>query len=152
MATGDKPLPPRSIDGVSTSATIQEGPYEPKGVLSHQYFPLESVMITEYGNDLSYMSSYWAVDKIWRLYIPDIGVYDRLRAKLLQQRVVVVDYTDMKNLGIYLPKNKYVSGIDELFRTTIDDLRELDKESLDRHLSEGRKVEDVLTSHYNKIG
>ena len=153
MSTGDKPLPPRNIDGVSTSTTIKDAAYDPKGVLAHEFFPLESVMITEYGSDLCYMATYWEVDKIWRLYIQDIDVYDRLRAKLLQQRVVVVDYSDMKNLGIYLPKNKYISGIDELYKTVLDELRQLDRESLDRHLSEMtyRTFDDVLKSHYDKI-
>lgn len=143
------PVPP-VVDGVSQNP-IKEGPYQPKGILSHEYFPLETVMISECGNDLSYMTTYWSVDRIWQLFIKDKGVYERLRDKLLQQRTVVVDYTDMNNLGIYIPKPKYFSGIDQMFRTVIDELRQLDRESLDRHLSEGMKIEDVLSSHYERL-
>lgn len=144
-----KLLPP-VIDGVTQNRT-NEGPYDPKGILSHEYFPLESVMITEYGNDLSYMTNYFIVDRIWKLYISNTSTYERLRDKLLQQRIVVVDYTDMSNLGVYIPKPKYFSGIDEMFKTVLDDLRQLDKESLDRHLSEGMRIEDVLTSHFERL-
>jgi hypothetical protein len=146
-----QPLPPK-VDGVSQDS-IKEGPYQPRGVLAHEYFPLETVIVTEYGNDLSYTANYFSVSKIWRLYIPDNDLYERLRNKLLQQRVVVVDYTDMSNLGIYLPKTKHFNGIDELFKTALGDLRELDRESLDRHLSEvgHRTVDDVLKSHYDRF-
>jgi hypothetical protein len=152
MTTGEgglRPIPPRNIDGVAQT-TLKEGPYEPKGILSHEYFSPELVLITEYGNDLSYAASYWAVDKIWQLYIRNRDTYERLRDKLLQQRVVVVDYTDMNSLGIYIPKHTYINGIEELFKTVLDDLRQMDKESLDRHLAglEYMKIEDVISQHH----
>jgi len=147
-----KLIPPKRIDGVSTDPH-QEGPYNPKGILSHEYYPLETVFVTEYGNDLSYMASYWAVDKIWQLFIRNRDTYERLRDKLLQQRVVVVDYNDMNNLGIYIPKHRYISGIEELFKTVLDDLRQMDREALDKHLADinAHTIEDVLKSHYERI-
>ena len=150
-----KPLPPKPpiIDGVTQEPT-KEGPYNPRGVLSHEYFPLELVAITEIGNDLNYMASYWQVTKIWKLFIPKLEVYERLRDKLLQGRTVVVDYSDMLNLGIYIPKNKQIDGLNELFKSTVMDLRELDRENLDRHLSEMRhkSAQDVLAEGFERIG
>jgi hypothetical protein len=156
MTTGEgglRPIPPRNIDGVAQT-TAKEGSYEPKGILSHEFFSPELVLITEYGNDLSYIASYWAVDKIWQLYIRNRDTYERLRDKLLQQRVVVVDYTDMNNLGIYIPKHTYVNGIEELFKTVLDDLRQMDKESLDRHLAgmEYMKIEDAMAAYHQAKG
>jgi hypothetical protein len=148
-----KVIPPKIIDGVSQDSGVKEGAYLPKGILSHNYFPPELVLVSEYGNDLSYMASYWSVDRIWKLYIPNVDVYERLRDKLLQQRNVVVDYTDMNNLGIFIPKNKYFSGIDEYFKTVLDDLRSMDREALDRHLMEvgHMSMQQVLDSHYEKL-
>jgi hypothetical protein len=154
MAAGEgglRPIPPRAVDGVSQNIT-KDGPYQPKGILSHEYFSPEFVLISEYGNDLVYSATYWDVDKIWQLYIRNRDIYERLRDKLLQQRLVVVDYSDMNNLGIYIPKHTYVSGIEELFKTVLDDLRAMDRETLDRHLAEGfRKLDNVLSSHYERI-
>jgi hypothetical protein len=152
MTTGEgglRPIPPRNIDGVSQTSH-QEGPFEPRGILSHEYFPPLMVLVTEYGNDLTYMASYWDVDKIWQLYIRNRNTYERLRDKLLQQRLVVVDYTNMHNLGIYIPKHTYVNGIEELFKTVLDDLRLMDKESLERHLSglDYMKIDDVIEKHH----
>jgi hypothetical protein len=145
-----RPIPPKIIDGVKEESSVKDGSYDPKGVLSHEFFPPTSVLICDIGSDLSYLASYWLVDKIWRLFIHDVDVYERLRDKLLQQRVVVVDYTDMNNLGIYIPKPKHVDGMEEMFRATVDVLRDMDKENLDRHLSEVSHMsqEDFLTHRF----
>jgi hypothetical protein len=158
MAAGEgglRPIPPRAIDGVSTDTGPKDAHYDPQGVLSHEFYPPTSVMITQLDSDLSYMATYWEVENIWRLFILNRDIYERARDKLLQSRTVVVDYTDMHNLGIYIPKNVYVSGIDELYKTMLDDLRQMDRENLDRHLTESRagrnKIDDVLQSHYERI-
>jgi hypothetical protein len=150
---GLRPIPPRNIDGVSQD-TQKQGPYEPRGILSHEYFSPDFVLITEYGNDLSYASDYWAIDKIWQLYIRNRDIYERLRDKLLQQRVVVVDYTNMNNLGIYIPKHTYVNGIEELFKTVLDELRAMDKESLERHLAglDYMKIDDTIEKYHQSKG
>jgi hypothetical protein len=60
----------------------------------------------------------------------------------------------MNNLGIYIPKHTYISGIEELFKTVLDELRSLDKESLDRHLAglEYMKLEDTMAAYYQSKG
>ena len=148
------PLPDR-IDGVTTEAEgLRQAAFVPEGVLVHEYFPLEWVIIKEVGNDLSYSTTYWDVDRFWQAYIRDRGIYERLRDRFLLGQPVVVDYTDAFKLGIYIPKNKYISGIDELYKTMMSDLRELDRKDIERILKEQgyAEIEDTLASHNRRTG
>jgi hypothetical protein len=143
---------PDRIDGInSVNEGIKEAAFIPEGVLIHEYYPLEWVFIKEIGNDLTYIGSHWDLDRYWKNYIKDRLIYERLRNKYLLGQQVVVDYTTYPNLGIYIPINKYVSGIGELYKTMLDECRSLDKEALDRIIKEQgyAKIEDTI-AHYKE--
>src|SRR5215831_2659947 len=82
------------IDGVSQEDLGKQA-FDPQGVLLHEYFPKEHVLITDPDLDLTYVATYWEVDNIWQAFVKDRNVYERLRNKLLDGRKVMVDYRDL---------------------------------------------------------
>jgi hypothetical protein len=147
------PIPPR-IDGVrSELEPWTQKAFIPEGVLKHEYYPLEYVIITEMGNDLSYMTTYWDVDRIWKNHIKDRDQYERARAKLLVGEPVILDYSDMDNVEVFIQNHRHISGIHELYKTTIEELRALDREDLEKLLEHGpMKIEELLEKHYTRLG
>jgi hypothetical protein len=145
---------PDRIDGVtSVNEGVKEAAFVPEGVLIHEYYPLEWVLVKEIGNDLIYIGSHWDLDRYWQNYIKDRLVYERLRNKYLLGQPVVVDYTTYPNLGVYIPINKYISGIGELYKTMLEECRSLDKESLERIIKEQgfAKIEDTIALHRERM-
>ena len=159
MSSLSRPIAPQlpdRIDGVQGAFpyTIKEQTFVPGGVLIHEYLPLEYVFISELGNDLTYQTTYWEVDRFWSLFIPDKGVYERTRNKLLQQEQVVVDYTDHSDLNIYIVDHKHVDGLRELYKTLLDELRGMDRESINRRLKEIglHRIDNTLQQYYQNQG
>jgi hypothetical protein len=141
---------PERVDGVtSVNEGVKEASFIPEGVLIHEYYPKEWVLIKEIGNDLEYIASYWDLDRFWQNYIKDRLVYERLRNKFLLGQPVVIDYTTYPNLGVYIPINKYISGLGELYKTMLEECKELDKEALERIIREQgyAKLEDTMATY-----
>jgi hypothetical protein len=125
---------PTRIDGVSQEVAIPEGPFRPEGVLEFQYIPLEMVIVKEIGSDLVYSTTWWSVERNWRVFL-EKHTYDRLISKFLQQDIVVLDYSNTRKPRVFLPRDQKINGFVSLYKETVDDLRNMNSEELQEHLA-----------------
>lgn len=125
---------PVRIDGVDQSVLVEDRAWAPESVLEHQFIPLETVLVKEIDNDLIYTTSYWAVDRWWRAFLPS-RTYELMISKFLQGREIVIDYRIAKAPRVFMPRERKVSGFKTLYDTTVQDLKTMDAEQLEYHLS-----------------
>jgi hypothetical protein len=135
MSTIDLISQPVRIDGVSQEVYIEERLFKPEGVLEHQFIPLETVIIKEIGNDLIYSCNYFAVERYFKVFLPR-HIYDRMITKFLQGQEIVIDYTTPKKPKVFLPRDTKVNGFTSMYRSTVDDLKSMNAEELESHLSQ----------------
>jgi hypothetical protein len=114
---------------------IQEGNFHPLGVLRHQYYPMELVGISELGNDLEYIVTYWVIERLWKSHL-EVKRFERVLTTLLNERPVIVDYRDMTDLKVMIPRVAKPLGFEKIYQESLNTLREFDKEQLDEFMRE----------------
>jgi hypothetical protein len=112
---------------------IQEGNFHPVGILRHQYYPIELVGISELGNDLEYIVTYWAIDRLWKSHLV-VKRFERVLTTLLSERPVIADYRDMNGLKLLIPRVAKPLGFEKIYQENLNTLRDLDKEQLDEFM------------------
>jgi hypothetical protein len=126
---------PQRVDGLDQSIDTSNQAFTPVGILEHEYLPIDTVIIREYENDLSYMVNYFHVERLWKVFI-DRDTFDRLLSRFLAGNTVIVNYGEpgTQKFDVFVPKEGKIAGFQDMYIEILKEINSMDRSQLSEHM------------------